>query len=128
MSCRFPNRRRFILFERGRHRRHHLTRFQTDNIQRDQSGAPKLKSVILRNVADAAARRLLIEQGDADIARDLGADQIASLSGKPGLVVKAVPSAQQDYVILNSANKDKPARSWTLPGRRNTVFTPSTFG
>jgi peptide/nickel transport system substrate-binding protein len=72
------------------------------------SGAPKLKSVILRNVADAAARRLLIEQGDADIARDLGADQIASLSGKPGLVVKAVPSAQQDYVILNSANKDKP--------------------
>src|SRR5262249_50301620 len=73
------------------------------------TGAPKLKSVILKNVADAAARRLLIEQGDADIARDRGADQIASLSGKPGLVVKAVPSAQQDYIILNSANKDKPA-------------------
>jgi peptide/nickel transport system substrate-binding protein len=73
------------------------------------TGAPKLKSLILRNVADAAARRLLIEQGDADIARELGADQIASLSGKPGLVVKAVPSAQQDYIILNSANKDKPA-------------------
>lgn len=73
------------------------------------TGAPKLKSVILRNVADAAARRLLIEQGDADIARELGADQIASLSGKPGIVVKAIPSAQQDYIILNSANKDKPA-------------------
>ena len=73
------------------------------------TGAPKLKTVILKNVADAAARRLLIEQGDADIARDLGADQIASLAGKPGLVVKAVPSAQQDYIILNSANKDKPA-------------------
>jgi peptide/nickel transport system substrate-binding protein len=73
------------------------------------TGAPKLKTVILRNVADAAARRLLIEQGDVDIARDLGADQIASVSGKPGLVVRAIPSAQQDYVILNSANKDKPA-------------------
>jgi peptide/nickel transport system substrate-binding protein len=72
------------------------------------TGAPKLKTVILRNVADAAARRLLVEQGDADIARDLGADQIASLSGKPGIVIQAVPSSQQDYVILNSANKDKP--------------------
>lgn len=73
------------------------------------AGAPKVKSVILRNVADAGARRLLIEQGDADIARDLGADQIASLQGKPGLVIKETPSAQQDYIILNSANKDVPA-------------------
>jgi peptide/nickel transport system substrate-binding protein len=70
------------------------------------AGAPKVKSVILKNVADAAARRLLIEQGDADIARDLGADQIASLAGKAGIVIKATPSAQQDYMILNSANKD----------------------
>ena len=73
------------------------------------AGAPKLKTVILRNVPDAAARRLLIEQGDADIARDLGADQIASLQGKEGLVVQATPSAQQDYMILNSANTEVPA-------------------
>ncbi|MCX5496031.1 ABC transporter substrate-binding protein [Kaistia dalseonensis] len=73
------------------------------------AGAPKVKSVIFKNVADASARRLLIEQGDADIARDLGADQIASLAGKPGIVVEATPSAQQDYVIINSANKDVPA-------------------
>jgi len=74
-------------------------------------GAPKLKTVILKNVADPAARRLLIEQGDADIARDLGADQIASLNGKPGVVVDPIPSAQQDYIILNSANKDVAALS-----------------
>ena len=73
------------------------------------AGAPKLKTVILKNVADAAARRLLVEQGDADIARDLGADQIASLKGKPGIVITAVASAQQDYIILNSANKDNAA-------------------
>ena len=73
------------------------------------AGAPKLATVIFRNVADAAARRLLIEQGDADIARDLGADQIASLQGKAGIVVQATPSAQQDYMIINSANKDIPA-------------------
>ncbi|MDR3496007.1 MAG: ABC transporter substrate-binding protein [Ancalomicrobiaceae bacterium] len=75
------------------------------------AGAPKLKSVILKNVADAAARRLLVEQGDADIARELGADQIASLAGKPGITVKETPSAQQDYIIFNSASKSVPALS-----------------
>ena len=52
------------------------------------AGAPKMSTVIFKNVADAAARRLLIEQGDVDMARDLGADQIASLKGKPGIVVQ----------------------------------------
>jgi peptide/nickel transport system substrate-binding protein len=75
------------------------------------AGAPKLKSVIIKNVADAASRRLLIEQGDADIARDLGADQIASLAGKPGISVKETPSAQQDYIIFNSASTTVPALS-----------------
>lgn len=73
------------------------------------AGAPKLKSVILKNVADASARRLLVEQGDADIARELGADQIASLKGKPGITVLETPSAQQDYIIFNSASKTVPA-------------------
>jgi peptide/nickel transport system substrate-binding protein len=73
------------------------------------AGAPKLKSVILKNVADPAARRLLIEQGDADIARELGADQIASLKGKAGLTIKENLSAQQDYLIINSGSKTAPA-------------------
>lgn len=46
------------------------------------TGAPKLKSVIIKNVPDPATRRLLIQQGDADMARDLGADQIDALQGK----------------------------------------------
>jgi peptide/nickel transport system substrate-binding protein len=49
------------------------------------TGAPKLKSIIIKNVPDPASRRLLIQQGDADIARDLGADQIAALQGNPAL-------------------------------------------
>ena len=43
-------------------------------------GAPKLKQVVVRNVPDPAARRLLIDQGDADIARDLGPEQIAGVA------------------------------------------------
>lgn len=66
------------------------------------AGAPKLASVILQNVPDAAARRLLIEQGDADIARGLGADQVEALKAKPGLTVLAVPSARTDYILINS--------------------------
>lgn len=46
------------------------------------TGAPKLKSVIIKNVPDPATRRLLLQQGDADMARDLGADQIDALQGK----------------------------------------------
>lgn len=65
-------------------------------------GAPKLHSVILRNVPDSAARRLLIEQGDADIARGLGSDQIAALKGEAGVKVLAVPSARTDYLLINT--------------------------
>ncbi|MDU6410792.1 MAG: ABC transporter substrate-binding protein, partial [Yersiniaceae bacterium] len=45
--------------------------------------APKLKRVILKNVADPGTRRLLLEQGDADVAYDLGADQFAALAHQP---------------------------------------------
>ncbi|NYZ52409.1 ABC transporter substrate-binding protein, partial [Escherichia coli] len=57
------------------------------------TGAPKLKSVIIKNVPDPATRRLLIQQGDADMARDLGADQIDALQGKPGVKVMSIASA-----------------------------------
>lgn len=63
---------------------------------------PKLENVILRNVPDVAARRLLVEQGDADIARGLGADQIDALKDKPGIKVLSVPSARTDYILINS--------------------------
>jgi peptide/nickel transport system substrate-binding protein len=63
---------------------------------------PKLESVIIRNVPDVGARRLLVEQGDADIARGLSADQIDALKTKPGVKVLSVPSARSDYILINS--------------------------
>ncbi|NTG18511.1 ABC transporter substrate-binding protein [Agrobacterium rhizogenes] len=63
---------------------------------------PKLATVIIRNVPDVAARRLLIEQGDADIARGLSADQIEALKSKAGIKVLAVPSARTDYILINT--------------------------
>lgn len=65
-------------------------------------GAPKLKSIVIKNVPDAAARRLLLEQGDADIARNLGADQLAGLAGKPGVKPLAIPYASLYFLQINS--------------------------
>jgi peptide/nickel transport system substrate-binding protein len=72
-------------------------------------GAPLLKTIVLRNVADAATRRLLVEVGDADIARDLGPDQITALQGKRGVKTLRWPSATMYYLLLNTANSDNPA-------------------
>jgi len=65
------------------------------------AGAPKLKNVLIKNVPEPAARRLLLEQGDADIARNLGADQIAALKDKPGVKTLAVPMASLYYIQFN---------------------------
>ena len=71
-------------------------------------GAPNLKSIIIKNVPDPASRRLLIQQGDADVARDLGADQISALDGKPGVKVLSIPSAEQNYLVFNTGNSANP--------------------
>lgn len=69
---------------------------------------PKVKSIIIKNVPDPAARRLLIQQGDADIARDLGADQTSALEGKAGIKVLSLPSAEQNYLVFNTGNTANP--------------------
>ncbi|MCZ4060420.1 ABC transporter substrate-binding protein [Pantoea sp. LMR881] len=70
------------------------------------AGAPKLKNILIKNVPEPAARRLLLEQGDADIARNLGADQIASLQGKAGVKTEAIPMASLYYIQFNTGAND----------------------
>ncbi|WP_414147341.1 ABC transporter substrate-binding protein [Erwinia sp. BNK-24-b] len=65
------------------------------------AGAPKLKNVLIKNVPEPAARRLLLEQGDADIARNLGADQMAALKGKTDVKPMAIPMASLYYLQFN---------------------------
>jgi len=64
-------------------------------------GAPAMKRVILRHVPEPAAQRLLAEKGDADMARDLQADQLAGLKGKPGIAIDTYPAALLNYVAVN---------------------------
>ncbi|NIF21062.1 ABC transporter substrate-binding protein [Candidatus Pantoea multigeneris] len=70
------------------------------------AGAPQLKNVMIKNVPEPATRRLLLEQGDADIARNLGADQIAALKGKNDVTTAAYPMASLYYIQFNVGAND----------------------
>lgn len=73
------------------------------------AGAPGMKYVLLKNVPDAATRQLLLEQGDADMVRNLGTDQYFSLQGKPGIKTLNLPYASLYYLMFNAENADNPA-------------------
>ena len=64
-------------------------------------GAPAVKTVILKHTPEASSQRLLLEKGDADIARDLTADQLASLAGNPDIAITGHPSGEFLYLALN---------------------------
>ena len=66
-----------------------------------RGAAPAMKRVVVRHVPEPAAQRLLIEKGDADIARDLTGDQVAGLSGNKDVVISTIPQATLHYVGLN---------------------------
>ncbi|WP_241625907.1 ABC transporter substrate-binding protein [Rosenbergiella epipactidis] len=69
---------------------------------RSPAGAPKLSTLLIKNVPEAATRRLLVEQGDADIARNLGSDQFSALQHKPGVTPVSVPIASLYYLLFNT--------------------------
>jgi len=64
-------------------------------------GAPRVARVILKHTPEAASQRLLLEKGDADIARNLTPDQIAGLDKNPDIVVSDHPSGQVWYLALS---------------------------
>lgn len=66
--------------------------------------APRIKRVIVRHVAEAAAQRLLLEKGDVDVAADLNPDQVQAIAAKPDLKVVQVPRGTVFYLALNQAN------------------------
>nr|WP_227445909.1 ABC transporter substrate-binding protein [Cognatishimia sp. F0-27] len=63
-------------------------------------GAPKLDSVILRHVAEAATQQLLLQQGDVDIARNMTPEQVAGLP-EEGFKVGTFPQATVHFIAYN---------------------------
>ena len=69
-------------------------------------GAPAMKRVIIRHLPEPAAQRLLLEQGDIDIARTLTPDQIAGLAGNKDIVVDLYPKSTLLYMAANTSQKE----------------------
>jgi peptide/nickel transport system substrate-binding protein len=62
---------------------------------------PLIPRVILKHVADPATQLLLLQKGDADIARDLGADQLKSIAGNKEMTSTSSPQGSSLYIAMN---------------------------
>lgn len=65
------------------------------------NGAPKINSVIIRHVAEAATQQLLLESGDVDMAKNLTPDQVAGLEGKDAVKIETYPQAAVHWFSFN---------------------------
>ena len=65
------------------------------------NGAPVLKRVIVKNVAESSAQRLQLEQGDIDVARNLTPTDVQALNGKDGIKIQDEPRGRILYMGLN---------------------------
>ena len=68
-------------------------------------GAPKMKRIIIRHIAEPATQRLLLEKGDIDIARNLGPDQIDGLKGNKDIKIHSAPKGGIFYLGLNQKHE-----------------------
>ncbi|MBL0373632.1 ABC transporter substrate-binding protein [Rhizobium sp. KVB221] len=73
-------------------------------------GAPAVKSVIIRHVAESATQQLLLQSGDVDMAKNLTPDQIAGLKD---ITVETYPQAAVHFLSLNQkAEALQPEAVW----------------
>ena len=63
-----------------------------------------MKRIVLRHVTEAASQRLMIENADIDVARDLSPDDLDTLSKAGKINVTSVPQATLMYLGLNNKN------------------------
>ena len=68
-------------------------------------GAPDMKAVIIRHVAEAATQQLLLESGDVDMAKNLTPDQIAGITTKGELKVETYPQAAVHFLSFNQKSE-----------------------
>jgi peptide/nickel transport system substrate-binding protein len=67
--------------------------------------APAMARAIYRHIPEPATERLLLEQGDIDVARKVGPDEIDALSHNPDIVVEKGVKGSIYYLGLNQKNE-----------------------
>jgi peptide/nickel transport system substrate-binding protein len=68
------------------------------------AGAPAMKQVLIRHVAEAATQQLLLTSGDVDIAKNLTPDQIAGLG--EDVKVETYPQAAVHFLSFNQKTEE----------------------
>lgn len=68
-------------------------------------GAPAMKRVIVRNVPESSAQRLLLEQGDIDVARNLSPTDVEGVSSAEGVKLQDEPRGRIMYMGLNQKDE-----------------------
>ncbi|MDR3475643.1 MAG: ABC transporter substrate-binding protein [Devosia sp.] len=68
-------------------------------------GAPAMKHVIVKHVAEAATQLLLLQSGDVDMAKDLTPDQIKGVDPK-AIKVETYPQAAVHFLSFNQKDAD----------------------
>ncbi|XDA97304.1 ABC transporter substrate-binding protein [Sulfitobacter sp. LCG007] len=76
---------------------------RNDNYSGD---APPMMRSIYRHIPEGATQRLLLEQGDIDIARNLGAEEIVALSDNPDVKILDGVKGSIYYMGLNQKNEN----------------------
>jgi peptide/nickel transport system substrate-binding protein len=66
---------------------------------------PALQRWIVRHVPEAGAQRLLLEQGDIDVARNLGAEDLKDLENNRDVKIQSAPQHQLFYMAFNSGQE-----------------------
>jgi len=79
--------------------------------------APSIKRIILLNVMENTVQREMLGRGDADIAWDLSAAQIASLRREPKFAVFQIPDLAMEYLGMDVKN----VPAFAKPGVRQAV-------
>jgi peptide/nickel transport system substrate-binding protein len=67
-------------------------------------GAPAMKRVIVRHVAEPSSQRLLLEKGDIDMARNLTPDQIKGIAGNADIAIDGNPKGTVVYMAANASH------------------------
>ncbi|WP_290684977.1 MULTISPECIES: ABC transporter substrate-binding protein [unclassified Haematobacter] len=75
---------------------------RNDNYSGD---APKIARAIMRHIPEPAAQRLLLEQGDVDIARNLGPEEMEALSSNADIKNQSGVKGSIYYLGLNQKNE-----------------------
>ena len=68
--------------------------------------APPMARVIYRHIPEGATQRLLLEQGDVDIARSLGAEEIEAVKANADIKIEQGVKGSIYYLGLNQKNEN----------------------